>query len=134
MKTYNNTHKVNAYINHEINGVVLPGCSRVLSYEEVQQSIEKTENHILSLKDRIAERNTHGGKNYRTKTISLKDQISFAEQRLEILLQAKGIIEANNSKHLEVSPLVARTSKKTDETLSNTDRKIQSIVARLFGW
>lgn len=59
----------------------------------LEAKIEKKKHHIDHLKGALGHRKTHGGKRYRARQISLKEQIKLASQELELLNQAKRIIK-----------------------------------------
>lgn len=90
----NNTSKILSYIQPDslINGVLLPHSDKVLSLSDIDKKVEKTKSHISHLSGSFAHRNTYGGKSFRAKNMSIKDQISSASKRLELLESAKTII------------------------------------------
>ncbi len=94
IKIFNNTSKILPYTQPDslMNGVILPHSDKVLSSSDIDKKVEKTKSHISYLSGGLAHRNTHGGKSFRAKNISIKDQISSASKRLELLESAKTII------------------------------------------
>lgn len=90
----NNTSKILPYTQPDslMSGVILPHSDKVLSSSDIDKKIEKTKSHISHLNGSLAHRNTHGGKRFRAKNISIKDLISSASKRLVLLESAKTVI------------------------------------------
>jgi hypothetical protein len=75
-----------------MNGVILPQSSRVLFEIDIDTKIQKTKNHIDHLSNAQSKRNTHGGKKFRARQISLREQLDSSSKRLVLLTSAKEII------------------------------------------
>lgn len=73
-------------------GVVLPHSAKLRSSQEIDAKIEKTKRHLEYLTAQLPLRTTHGGKNFRAKKISLRDQISLASEELFQLRKAEKLL------------------------------------------
>lgn len=67
----------------------LTQSKKLLSSQDTDKKIERTERHIKHLVAQFPQRNTHGGKGFRAKRISILNQISLASNRLTSLRLAK---------------------------------------------
>jgi hypothetical protein len=70
--------------------------SRIYSLPILEKKIEKTETNIEHLTGALGHRKTHGGKNYRTRQISLNNQINSASKNLTLLNN-----QANQARQLD---------------------------------
>ena len=76
------------------NGVILPQTDKVLYLSDIEKKIEKTNNQLVHLEQKKGHRNTHGGKTFRARAISIEDQKAVASQRLQLLQSAKDTLLA----------------------------------------
>lgn len=92
--SFNSSSKILPYTLAEtgLHGVILPQSSKVLFESDIDSKIQKTKSHIDHLSNAQAHRNTHGGKRFRAKQISLRDQIDSSTKRLALLTSAKKVI------------------------------------------
>lgn len=79
-------------------GVIMPHSGQVLCEFEVNARIEKTRSHLRSLLNIQASRNTHGGKKYRAKQISLGNALDACNETISLLSTAKENIESYSHK------------------------------------
>jgi hypothetical protein len=94
---FNNTTHVKLHSSEQMVRAILPRSETLLSGAEITKKIIKTENHISYLMSHMPSRNTHGGKRFRARKISIENQITLAQQRLETLTQAIRLLAANRS-------------------------------------
>lgn len=80
----------------DMNGIILPHSSRTLFESEINSKIKKAKSHIDRLSNAQSYRNTHSGKRFRARQISLRSQIDSSYKRLTLLLSAKEIIECKS--------------------------------------
>jgi len=59
--------------------VVFSNFEKAFSLQELEKKLPKTLRHIEHFADQICHKYTHDGKIFRTKQISIKDQINFEE-------------------------------------------------------
>jgi|GEM_PF-5677453 hypothetical protein len=114
----NNTSKILPYTMPDslMNGVILPRSDKVLFACDINKKIEKVRSQIGHLNQSLSHRNTHGGKAFRARNISIKDQISSASERMELLQSAKTpIIELN--KQSKLIPLLNANAHKITASL-----------------
>ncbi len=125
MTLFNNTSKIVPYTTPDTygNGVVLPHSSKVLFEHDIDKKIEKTKGHISHLSNSQSHRNTHGGKRFRARQISLKDQVQYFSKELTLLTSAKEIIVKLNKQ--SKPPLT--------ETLAKNSVAISNILQRTLG-
>ena len=90
----NSTSKVLSYTDADtgLHGVILPQSSRVFFESEIDIKIQKANNRIKYLSSAQAYRRTHGGKRFRAKQISLRNQMNSTSDELSMLSTAKAII------------------------------------------
>jgi hypothetical protein len=88
---FNNTSKVLPYSGQTV-GVILPHSEKILNAQDLDKKITKVKGHIEHLTAQQPHRNTHGGKAFRAKRISLQNQIALASDRLHLLQSAKATI------------------------------------------
>jgi len=69
--------------------VVFSNSEKAFSLQELEKKLLKTLRHIEHLADQICHKNTHGGKRFRTRQISLKDQIESSIERFDLLRTAR---------------------------------------------
>jgi hypothetical protein len=74
------------------NGVILPHSDRVLFLSDVNSQIQRAKSQIDHLTYAQSHRNTHGGKRFRAKQISLRDQVDSCSKRLTLLTSAQDVI------------------------------------------
>jgi hypothetical protein len=67
------------------NNVYFPLSDKPINAQELEKKIEKAQNHIRHLEARIPHRTTHGGKTFRAKCISLKDQVAVTKESLIVM-------------------------------------------------
>lgn len=67
----------------------MPYSDKVLTETQLEEKIEKLRSHIEHLTNQIAQRNTHGGKRFRHRKISLQDQRITSTKELDLLVKAK---------------------------------------------
>lgn len=95
MMLYNNTSKIaphySLYGEGDIEGVILPRSDKVLLEADIDTRIAKAKSEIDHWKNRLAHRVTHGGKRFRARQISIKDQRELCTARLKELESAKAI-------------------------------------------
>lgn len=65
--------------------ISMPGSDKKLNSRDIETRIKKTENEISHLRDMFAHRNTHGGKRFRARKISIENNIDHAQKRLSQL-------------------------------------------------
>jgi hypothetical protein len=94
MTLFNNTSKVLPYTAADtgMHGVILPRSSKVFFESDIDSKIQKTKSHIDHLSNAQAHRNTHGGKRFRAKQISWRDQVDSYTKKLALLTSAKEVI------------------------------------------
>ena len=118
-----NTSKVSLFF---AEGVILPHSGKVLTLQDIDKKISKMKGHIAHLDGQLSERQTHGGKGFRTRQISLLDQRAIASSRLDLLQQAESILKpkGNNSSHDEPqSPERKRKRLDTEEVVNDIQKK-----------
>lgn len=125
MTLFNNTSKVVPYTTPGTyeNGVILPHSARVLFEHDIDRKIAKTQGHISHLSSAQSHRNTHGGKRFRARQISLKDQVQYFSTELTLLASAKEIIVKLN-KQTKPSPI---------ETLAKNAVAISNLFQKTLG-
>lgn len=91
---FNNTSKILPYTMPDslMNGVILPRSDKVLFACDIDKKIERARSQIDHLNQSLSHRNTHGGKAFRARNISIRDQISSASERMKLLQLAKASI------------------------------------------
>jgi hypothetical protein len=117
----NNTSKVLPYSSGQMTGVILSHSEKVLSAQDLDKKIEKAKGQIEHLTAQLPHRNTHGGKGFRAKKISLQDQISLISDRLTMLQMAKAAI-----------PKVQAVAPRRERTPLETTAAVASVASRIF--
>src|SRR5690242_997210 len=104
---FNSTSKILPYTipGTLITGVILPRSDKLLFLAEIDQKIARTESQLGHLNNCLSERNTHGGKAFRSRHISLQDQISSASKRIELLQLAKTLLTIQD-KQLKIDQIL----------------------------
>lgn len=96
---FNNSLEILPYtaVNTGKNGVILPHSSEVLFEYDIDSIIQKIKSQTDHFSNAQSQGNTHGGKSFHTRQISLQDQVD-SSKRLTLLLAAKEIIVTLNKK------------------------------------
>ncbi len=88
---FNSTSGILPYASpdYSVTGFILPHSDKVLTSEDIDRKIKRTEERIVKLTQGMPHRNTHGGKSFRAEKRAAQDQVSLASQRLKLLNRAK---------------------------------------------
>ena len=89
---FNNTSRILSHTSANSNGVILPYSSQILFESDIDSKIKKAKNQIDHFSKAQSHKKTHGGKRYRARQISLRDQVNWASKRLNLLTSAKEIL------------------------------------------
>lgn len=107
-------HQTNVY------GVILPQSGKMLCQSDIDSKIQKTKNQIAYLSNAQSSK-SHGGKRFRGRQISLRDQINSAKEHLNLLKSAK-----------ETLVKVCNKKKSNDKVTLNQVTLVQSVACRLI--
>lgn len=132
MTSFNNTSKVLPQTNPQTleQGVVLPHSSKIISENDIDSRINKTKNHINHLSESQAHRKTHGGKRFRARQISIRNQIEIASKQLTLLNEAKVIIvKLNNESHQRKLNLLSTAARITGAKSVREDESSYTFFA-----
>ena len=103
MMLYNNTSKLvlhySLYGDGDIEGITLPRSDKVLLEADIDARIAKAKVEIDHLTNRLAHRVKHGGKRFRARQISIKDQRELCTARLKELESAKAIFVSHRIRY-----------------------------------
>lgn len=106
--TFNNTAKISRFVDPVTlrGGVILPHSSRVLFESDIDTKIKETKSQIDYLSNAQSHRNTHGGKRFRARQISLRDQLDSCSKRLLLLTSAKEVFVELDKEAFSVKDLI----------------------------
>ncbi len=126
-------------------GAILPHSSTILTESDIEKKILKARKHISNLKINAgSSRNTHGGKAFRAKRISLKSQSSEHSKRLELLRTAQTLLGKKNesltarafgtmgSAFTGRAPFLARNSKLGGSVTQHREHGQSTRITRVF--
>ncbi len=91
---FNNTSKILPHTMPDslMNGVILPYSDKVLFARDIEKKIERARSQAGHLNQSLPHRKTPGGKAFRARKISIRDQVSSISERMKLLQLAKASI------------------------------------------
>lgn len=134
---YNNTSQILPCILRSTftSGVILPHSNKFLTFQDIDERIKKTRDHINHLTQSVSHRqHTHGGKGYRARRVTVQNQIVLASKKLELLQSAsqigKNLLLVDLNKAFPVQYTNEFFCSK--DTLQKTIEEVASFVSQVF--